>query len=402
VTLSSGAQGRAIAPAGASTGSGEALERRDKGKRLQGQDVQAAIGSIRGEIARALIGLPISDQARIDQILIDLDGTPQKSRLGGNATIAVSLAALNAAAISAGRPLWRYLAGELTPRIPLPQIQIFGGGMHADRRIALQDVMVVCPAAASFAEALEWTAEIYYAAGRLMRESGRLRGLADEGGYWPDFSSNECMLEAAVDAINSAGLKPGAQVGLSLDVAASSFGKAGQYRPSASGPVMTRGAWLKTVEGWLRDFPIFAIEDPVAEDDPEEFAELTAAYGSKVHIVGDDVLVTSAPRIQQAAEGRWVTAALIKPNQVGTISECERAFDLARQSGLATIVSARSGESEDTSIAHLAVGWSAEILKVGSIARGERNAKWNEVLRIEETLGAKARFAGWEALRCRS
>lgn len=402
VALAGGAKGRAIAPSGASTGSGEALERRDGGKRLQRQDVQEALRAIREEIAGALIGRSASDQAQLDQTLIDLDGTPQKSRLGGNATIAVSLAALSAAANNEGQPMWRHLARDAASRIPLPQIQIFGGGMHADRRVTLQDVMVVCPSAGSFAEALEWTAEIYYAAGRLMKESGCLAGVADEGGYWPAFSSNESMLEAAVYAIRATGLEPGVQVGLSLDVAASSFGKGGRYQPVAHGPVLTRAAWLETVEGWLRTFPILAIEDPVAEDDPEGFAALTAAYGSRIHVVGDDLLVTDAARIGRAAEAGWVTAAIIKPNQAGTVSECKRAFDRARASGMAAFVSARSGESEDVSIAHLAVGWGAEILKVGSIARSERNAKWNEVLRIEEALGPRARFAGWQALRCRS
>jgi len=402
VTLAGGASGRAIAPAGASTGSGEALDRRDGGDRLQGYDVQDALASIRDEIAVALTGLSASSQARVDQTLIDLDGTSQKRRLGGNALIAVSLAVLQAAANAAGLPLWRYLLDARTPVIPLPEIQIFGGGMHAGRRIALQDVMVVCPAASSFADALEWTAEIYHAAGALMKRSGRLHGVADEGGFWPDFESNEAMLEAAVAAIRCAGFEPGEDVGLSLDVAASAFGRGGAYSPSPGKPSMGSGEWSDTVEHWLSNFPIFAIEDPLAEDDATGFARFCARNGEGRHIIGDDLLVTDTARIVEAAHDKLVNAALIKPNQVGTVTETKQALDAAHTAGFAAIVSARSGETEDVAVAHLAVGWGAELLKVGSIARGERTAKWNEIIRIEEELGAQARFAGWRALRCKS
>jgi enolase len=401
VTLAGGALGRGIAPAGASTGTGEALDRRDHGDRHQGFDVQGALTSLRGEISAAMLGLPASDQERVDQTLIALDGTKQKSRLGGNATIAVSLAVLHAAANAAKMPLWHYLSNGMAPVMPLPEIQIFGGGMHADQRIALQDVMVVCPAASSFAEALEWTAEIYHAAGALMKQKGVLHGVADEGGFWPDFQCNEAMLEAAVAAIVAAGFEPGKQVGLSLDVAASSFGRSGQYRPSSGLPVFGSNEWIGVVEGWLRNFPIFAIEDPLAEDDPVAFARFTERNGSARHVIGDDLLVTDEGRIADAARARLINAALIKPNQAGTITETKRAFDTARRAGLAAIVSARSGESEDVSVTHLAIGWGAEMLKVGSIARGERTAKWNEALRIEEQLGPQARFAGWEGLRCK-
>ena len=400
VTLAGGAVGRGIAPAGASTGSGEALDRRDHERRLQGFDVQGALTSVRGEITDALVGLSASDQEKIDQTLVDLDGTKEKSRLGGNATIAVSLAVLHGAAKAAEAPLWRYLLKDTAPVMPLPEIQIFGGGKHADQRVSLQDVMVVCPAASSFAQALEWTAEIYHAAGALMKQKGLLHGVADEGGFWPDFTCNEAMLEAAVAAIVTAGFEPGTQVGLSLDVAASSFGRAGLYRPSGDQPVLGTEAWIALVEGWLREFPIFAIEDPLAEDDAMGFTRFTQANGATRHVIGDDLLVTDEARIALAAETGQVNAALIKPNQVGTITETKRALDAARRAGMATIVSARSGETEDTSVTHLAIGWGSDMLKVGSITRGERTAKWNEALRIEEQLGSEARFAGWGALRC--
>jgi enolase len=395
ITTAGGAVGRAIAPAGASTGSGEALDRRDGGPAFGGLDVQGALAAVRDEIAPALAGMDAADQAAIDARLIALDGTADKSRLGGNATIAVSMAAAHAAAAAHGLPLWRWLAGadaDGPVAIPLPEIQIFGGGAHADARVDLQDFMVVCPGAASFAQALDWTAEVYRAAGALMAADGRRQGVADEGGWWPVFADNEEAIATLARAIEKAGLQPGRQVAIALDVAATQFGRDGAYRLRLDQRSYDRREWAERVAGWVDRHPIVSVEDPMAEDDPEGMALVTAAIGGRALVVGDDFLVTNAGRIGQAAAGRACTAALIKPNQAGTLTETKAAFDAARAAGMRTIVSARSGETEDVTVVHLAIGWQADQLKVGSFARSERMAKWNEALRIEEQLGARAAF----------
>ncbi len=394
IALSDGAIGRGVAPAGASRGSREAIDKRDGGKRLGGLDVQDALQGITKEIAPTLIGLDPFDQACIDAKLISLDGTPSKARLGGNALTAVSLAVLHAAAASRGLPLWRHCLGEEPPIIPLPEIQIFGGGAHAGRRTDIQDFMVIAPRAKSFAEALEVTAEIYHAAGAIMAERGLLQGVADEGGWWPAFSSNEEALDTLMRAIERAGLHPGEDAAISLDVAASEFGKDGRYRLGLESRELDRDALTEMLLQWLDRYPILSIEDPFAEDDDIGFERFTAAIGDRVQVIGDDYLVTSASRISEAARRGSVNAALIKVNQAGTVSEARAACDEARRAGFGTIVSARSGETEDTSIVHLAIGWGAGQLKVGSFARSERMAKWNAALRIEEALGPKARFAG--------
>jgi enolase len=398
VTLASGARGRAIAAAGASTGSGEALDRRDGEATFGGLDVRGAIEAVQSELAPLLVGRSAADQAGIDDAMIACDGTPNKSRLGGNALIATSMAVLHAAAADAGLPLWRYLAIDGPVRLPLPEIQIFGGGAHAARRVDVQDFMVMCPAATSFAEALDWTAEIYRAAGSLMKAKGRLHGVADEGGYWPDFRSNEEALETLVAAIEGAGLAPGREVFISLDVAASQFGADGIYTLALEGRRLDTGGIIDLLGSWFNAYPILSIEDPVAQDNAAGFIALTGAYGKSCQIVGDDYLVTSAQLVERAAAAEAVNAVLIKPNQAGTLTETRAALDAGKAAGFGTIVSARSGESEDVTIAHLAVGWNAGQLKVGSFSRSERMAKWNEVLRIEESLGADAVFAGWTAL----
>ena len=397
ITLAGGAVGRAIAPAGASTGSGEAVELRDGGARLGGRDVRAATAAINGEIARALIGRDAADQPVIDRILIELDGTQDKRRLGGNALVAVSMAALQAAAAAAGRPLYQHLLGEIDAevRLPSPEIQIFGGGAHAGRRVDIQDFMVVAPAAHSFDQALEMIAEVYRAAGALMAERGLLQGVADEGGFWPAFATNEAALDALMRAIERAGFTPGQEIALSLDIASSEFGENGRYRLALDGRTLDSDAMAEMLIGWLDRYPIVSIEDPLAEDDAEGLRRFTAAVGHHVQIVGDDFLVTSAERVRAAAAQGACNAVLIKPNQAGTVSEAKAALDAARAAGWDAIVSARSGESEDVTIVHLAVGWGVGQLKVGSFARSERMAKWNEALRIEEALGSRARFAGW-------
>ncbi len=401
IALSDGAVGRAIAPAGASRGSLEAVEKRDGGPRLGGLDVRGALAGIRMEIAPALIGADPFDQEALDATLVALDGAENLSRLGGNALTAVSLAALHAAAASRGLPLWRHLAGDGPAVVPLPEIQIFGGGAHAGRRTDVQDFMVVAPRAKTFAEALETTAEVYHAAGRLMAERGFLTGVADEGGWWPAFASNEEALEALMLSIERAGLTPGDDVAISLDVAASEFGAGGFYRLGLEKRVLDRDGLADLLIGWCARYPIVSIEDPFAEDDAEGFYRFTAAVGDRVQVIGDDLLVTSASRVAEAARTGSANAVLIKVNQAGTVSRAKAALDEGLAHGFGTIVSARSGETEDVSIAHLAVGWGAGQLKVGSFARSERMAKWNEVLRIEEALGANARFAGLDGLPSR-
>ncbi len=395
VELDGGAVGRGIAPAGASRGSREAVDRRDGGARLGGFDVADALAGIREQIAPALIGRDAADQAGVDAALIALDGTPTKARLGGNATVAVSMAVLHAAAAHAGLPLWRYLAGAGAASIPLPEIQIFGGGAHAGRRIDIQDLMVVAPAATSFGAALEMTAEVYGAAGRLMERRGRLQGVADEGGWWPAFDSNEEALETLVEAIEAAGYVPGSEIAISLDIAASELGKAGRYRLGLDAAELDSDGLCELLLGWCDRFPILSMEDPLGEDDPDGLARFTAAVGSRIQVIGDDYLVTSAERVRDASRVGAVNAVLIKVNQAGTITEAKAALDAGKAAGFGTIVSARSGETEDVTIAHLAVGWNAGQLKVGSFARSERMAKWNEVLRIEEK--APGRFAGLSA-----
>jgi enolase 1/2/3 len=401
VALEGGAVGRAIAPAGASTGSGEAVDLRDGGPAFGGLDVTRAIAHIAGEIASALCGLDATDQAVVDHAMIARDGTGNKSRLGGNALIAVSMAVAQAAAAAADVPLWHWLSGGVAGRLPLPEIQIFGGGVHAARRVDIQDFMVMVPRARSFAEALDVTAEIYRTAGLLLAENDLLKGVSDEGGYWPAFASNEEALDMLIRAIERAGYTPGADVAISLDIAASSFGAGGRYRLTLDDLVLDTDGLIEMLLGWIARYPIVSVEDPVAEDDGEGFRRFTAAVSERVQVIGDDFLVTNAARVRAAAAARTVTAALIKPNQAGTLTETKAAFDAARAAGLATIVSARSGESEDTTIVHLAVGWDAGQIKVGSFARSERMAKWNEGLRIAEALGSRGRFAGMGALGLR-
>ena len=384
ITLDDGSKGRAIAPAGASTGSGEATDRRDGGTRLGGLDVLGVVASIDGEIAELLQGMDPDDQAAVDRALIELDGSADKSRLGGNALVATSMAVAHAAA--GADPLWRHLGGTDQLVMPLPEIQIFGGGAHASRRVDLQDFMVVPIGAPDYCTALEWTAEVYLAAGRLLAGRGDLQGVADEGGFWPAFTGNEQAVEMLVRSIEGAGLIPGTHMGISLDVAASEFYRDGLYYLASEDRTLDSDGLCEMLLDWVDLYPIVMIEDPLVEHDRDGFVAFTKAVGDKIQIVGDDYLVTNAARVQTAAADGACNAVLVKPNQAGTLTEAREALLAARAAGFGAIVSARSGESEDTTIVDLAVGWGALQLKVGSITRGERTAKWNEGLRIAEEL----------------
>ena len=384
--LASGAKGRAIAPAGASTGSGEALDLRDGGDAFGGYDVSEAVRSVSTEIAEALRGLDAREQEPLDAALVALDGTSQHSRLGGNALVATSMAAAHAAAAHEGLPLWRSLRGSDDGRLPLPEIQIFGGGAHAAARVDVQDFMCIAVGAETFGQALEWTADVYRAAGELLAESGRLQGVADEGGWWPAFDGNEEGLALLVKAIERAGLRAGEQMAISLDIAASEFGAAGRYTLARDRRELDTGELIDLLEGWIERYPIVSIEDPLAEDDRDGLRTFTERVGERVQVIGDDFLVTNAERVEQAAALAACNALLVKPNQAGTLSETKAALDAAHDAGWGTVVSARSGETEDVTVAHLAVGWGAKQLKVGSFARSERMAKWNEAIRIGEAL----------------
>ena len=393
VTLACGKRGRAIAPAGASIGSGEAVDLRDGDARLGGFGVMRAVGHVNGEIARALQGCDAICQAKVDRILIELDGTSNKARLGGNALVAVSMAALQASAAANNTPLYLHLLGDRDPVMPLPEVQIFGGGAHARRRIDIQDFMIMAPEADTFAEALESTAEVYRAAGSLMSDMDRLQGVADEGGYWPAFDSNEAALDTLVRAIERAGFTPGNDIVISLDIAASDLYRDKCYRLALDNRVLDSDDMAAMLIDWLDRYPITSVEDPLSEFDEDGWVRFTRAVGDRVQIVGDDFLVTNAERIRKTSLVGACNAVLVKPNQAGTITETVEAIEASRAANWGAILSARSGETEDVTIVHLAVGWGVRQLKVGSFSRSERMAKWNEGIRIEEALGDRVRLA---------
>ena len=399
VELENGASGRAAAPAGASRGSREAVDLRDGGARLGGMDVRQAVANVNGPIASALSGMIADNQQSVDETLCSLDGTGNKSRLGGNATVATSLAVLQAAAASNSLPLWAHLVNNFgaNPTVPLPEIQIFGGGAHAARRVDVQDFMIMVPGAESFSEALEVTSEVYRAAGAIMQERHGSAGVADEGGWWPQFKSNREALDTLVSAIEAAGETPGERVVISLDIAASEFGSKDGYRLALEDRTIDTDGMIEVISDWLDRYPIVSVEDPLAEDDENGTKEFTRLFGDRVQIVGDDYLVTNAELVSDAAEAGACNAVLIKINQAGTVSESIMAMQAAKLAGFGTIVSARSGETEDVAICHLATGLNAGQLKVGSFARSERMAKWNECIRISEH-AEMGRFAGGTSL----
>lgn len=360
-----------LAPAGASRGRHEAHELRDADG-----GVQRACQGFAEEIVPLLVGRDCREQAAIDDALVALDGTPQRGRLGGNTLIATSMAVARLAAAAHRMPLWQYLGDGAPQHMPMPEIQIIGGGAHADGRLPLQDFMIVPIGAPDWPTALAWTADVYRAAGRLMAEGGMLRGVADEGGFWPNFTDCEAALGTLTAAIEAAGRAPDAEIVLSLDIAANQFFRNGAYH--IDGAALEPDAWLARLLSWCERFPIRMVEDPCAEDDVDHYAGFCAAFRNRGLVVGDDLVVSHAERIAEAVRRGCITAALIKPNQVGTLSEARAALDACP----VAIVSARSGETEDDTIVDLAVGWQSPFLKVGSITRGERTVKWNRGLRI--------------------
>ena len=397
VHLACGAIGRAAAPAGASRGTGEAVDLRDGGSALGGRDVRGALRALNGPVRDALVGVNAGAQEEVDRVLAELGGDGFGA-IGGNTSTAVSLAVLDATAQAHGLPRWRLLAGDDSPLLPLPEIQLLGGGAHAAGALDLQDIMVMPVGADSFADALRMTGETYMAAGRLLADSGKLAGVADEGGYWPVFKTNREALECAVRAIEAAGLRPGIDMALSLDVAANQLYADGWYRICLEERELEPGAFAEEVLGWCRAFPVISVEDPLAEHDHAGMERFVAAIDGRAQVVGDDFLVTDAARTTAAAAARSATALLVKPNQAGTVTRARTALEAAKAAGWGVIVSARSGETEDVSVTHLAIGWRAGQMKVGSFARSERMAKWNEALRIEEAAAGRARFAGRSAL----
>ena len=405
VTLEGGARGRAAVPSGASTGEREALELRDGDtRRYRGKGVRNAVSHINGEIAAALAGRTF-DQRQLDTTLIGLDGTPAKSRLGANALLGVSMAAARAFAAAANLPLYRHLnaliPGAGSPELlPVPMMNILNGGAHADTNVDFQEFMVMPVGAPSFAEALRWGAEIFHALRAILKRRGLATGVGDEGGFAPDLKSNRDAVEVVLEGMHAAGLEPGREVLVALDVASSELWKDGQYVFRKSGEASrSTDEMIVLLEDWIRQYPIVSIEDGLAERDWAGWTRLTRQLGDRVQLVGDDVFVTNPALLKRGIEDGVGTAILIKLNQIGTVSETLEAIVMARDAGYATVISHRSGETEDTTIADLVVAANAGQIKTGSASRSDRIAKYNQLLRIEEELGARARFAGRAAVK---
>jgi enolase len=393
VALIDGTFARAAVPSGASTGVHEAVELRDGGTRYGGKGVQKAVEAVLDEIAPAIIGMSADEQRLIDQALVDLDGTPGKSRLGANAILGVSLAVAKAAADSAGLPLFRYLGGPNAHILPVPMFNILNGGAHADTGVDVQEFMVAPIGAPNFREALRWGAEVYHALKAVLKKQGLSTGLGDEGGFAPDVAGTKAALDLICSAIESAGFKPGVDVALALDVAATEFFTAGTGY-SFEKQTLDSGQLGEFYTELIGAYPLVSIEDPLDEDDWDGWANLTAAIGDRVQIVGDDLFVTNPERLEEGIERGAANALLVKVNQIGTLTETLDAVALAHNSGYRTMMSHRSGETEDTTIADLVVAIGSGQIKTGAPARSERVAKYNQLLRIEEALGDAARYAG--------
>jgi len=392
VLLDDGSRGRAAVPSGASTGIFEAVELRDGGDEYGGKGVTKAVEAVSEEIEPELFGLDADDQRIIDQELIDLDRTPDKSRLGANAIVGVSLAVARAAAESAGLPLFRYLGGPNAHLLPVPMMNILNGGAHADTNVDIQEFMIAPVGARTFSEAVRWGAETYHALKAVLKQHGLNTGVGDEGGFAPDLEHNRAALDLIVEAIGKAGLTPGRDVAVAIDAAASNFADGDNY--AFEGGTKTAAEMTRIYEQWLDAYPLVSLEDPLAEEDWAGWKQLTAELGHRVQIVGDDIFVTNPERIKRGIAEKVANALLVKVNQIGTLTETFTAVDLAHRSGYTTMMSHRSGETEDTTIADLVVALNCGQIKTGAPARSERVAKYNQLLRIEELLDDGAAYAG--------
>jgi len=400
VRLESGAFGRAAVPSGASTGTHEAVELRDGDKkRYGGKGVLRALEAVNGEIFDVLSGLDAEDQAKIDQSMITLDGTSNKGRLGANAILGASLAVAKAAAAQAGLPLYRYVGGAGARTLPVPQMNIVNGGAHADNAIDFQEFMILPVGAKTFAEGLRMGAEVFHALKAQLKQAGHNTNVGDEGGFAPNLKGADQVLAFVMEAIEAAGYRPGEQVALGLDAAASEFFKAGKYAMEGEGKTLDAAGMVKFYQDLASRYPIVTIEDGMAEDDWDGWAALTATLGGKVQVVGDDVFVTNSARLRQGIERGVANAILVKVNQIGTLTETLEAVEIAHKAGYRAVMSHRSGETEDATIADLAVATNCGQIKTGSLSRSDRLAKYNQLLRIEAELGASARYLGRAALR---
>ncbi|HVT53872.1 MAG TPA: phosphopyruvate hydratase [Dongiaceae bacterium] len=395
VNLESGAMGRAAVPSGASTGAHEAVELRDGDKKKYGgKGVLKAVDSVNGEIFDAVSGLEASNQLHIDRTMIDLDGTPNKGRLGANAILGVSLAVAKAAAAEAGLPLYRYIGGTQASTLPVPMMNIINGGAHADNPIDFQEFMILPWAAPTCAEAIRWGSEVFHALRSELKAAGHNTNVGDEGGFAPNIASAEKALEFIMKSIEKAGFKAGDEVALGLDTASTEFFKNGKYVMEGEGKTLDSQGMVKLYADLIAKFPIITIEDGMAEDDWDGWKALTDAIGKKVQLVGDDLFVTNPERLARGIEKGIANAILVKVNQIGSLSETLEAVEMAHKAGYRTVISHRSGETEDSTIADIAVATNAGQIKTGSLSRSDRNAKYNQLIRIEEQLGPSARYAG--------
>jgi len=399
VLLKSGAAGRAAVPSGASTGEFEAVELRDGGEAWSGKGVARAVANVNGELAEAVRGIDPADQAALDRAMIELDGTPNKGRLGANAILGVSLAGAKAAAAEAGQPLWRYLGGEAAHVLPVPMMNVLNGGAHADNKVDFQEFMVVPVGASSFAEALRTGAEVFHALKRTLHERGLATAVGDEGGFAPDLASNEAALEALIEGIEAAGYRPGRDVAIALDPATSEIHADGAYVLEHEGRTLTPAEMASYWGEMAGRYPIVSIEDGMDEEDWEGWRALTDQIGERVQLVGDDLFVTNTERLRRGIESGVANSILVKVNQIGTLTETLDAVRTASEAGYTAVMSHRSGETEDTTIADLAVATGCGQIKTGAPSRSDRVAKYNQLLRIEEALGADASYPGRAAFR---
>lgn len=399
VILEDGSFGRAAVPSGASTGVHEAVELRDGGSRYQGKGVEKAVAAVNGEILEELGGVDAENQIAIDKALIDLDGTPNKSRLGANAILGVSLATAKAAANSVGLPLYRYVGGTQAHLLPTPMMNIINGGVHADNPIDFQEFMILPVGAPSLKEAVRYGAEIFHTLKKRLKDAGQNTNVGDEGGFAPNLKSAEHALEFIVESITAAGYKPGEQIAIGLDCASSEFFKNGSYIYSGEGKTRDAQQQAEYLAKLIADFPIITIEDGMAEDDWEGWKILTDLVGKKCQLVGDDLFVTNSARLRDGIKMGVANSLLVKVNQIGTLSETLDAVETAHKAGYTAVMSHRSGETEDATIADLAVATNCGQIKTGSLARSDRLAKYNQLIRIEEELGNQARYAGLSAFR---